>query len=81
MAAGAAPQLVALLRSDQPVVQAQLRLQAAGALWALTYGSQQNRDASIAAGAVPLLIALLRSDQPDVQIASASAVISLVVES
>ena len=68
IAAGAVPQLVALLRSDEPVVQEK----AASALWGLS-GSRQDKDAITAAGAVPLLVALLRSDKPAVQEAAAGA--------
>lgn len=45
----AVPLLAALTKSDEPVVQET----AAGALWALAEGSQQDQDAIIAAGAVP----------------------------
>ncbi|KAL3137555.1 hypothetical protein ABBQ38_004837 [Trebouxia sp. C0009 RCD-2024] len=58
--AGYVPMPVSFLRSENPAVQDE----AAGALWILSAGSQQNTDAILAAGAVPLLAALLGSNEP-----------------
>lgn len=64
IAAGAVPLLIAMLRSEQPDVQAS----AAAALQSiLEYRGLWHKECFMADGIVPSLVALLRSDQPAAQ--------------
>lgn len=63
IATGALPPLVALLRSEEPAVQAQ----AARTVRSLATGSQHNQNAIIAADTVPAILALLGAEQSAVQ--------------
>jgi len=66
------PLLVALLRSDNSVVQ-----ERAATAISLLAGSQANTDAIVSAGAVPLLVGMLKADKLSVQNDAAKAFVEL----